>query len=491
MKGNSIDGTGDKAGGRFWKSRKLGSRDYTLGERNVAEDGTEVADGDGSMGSIGNAPATEYRTYKRRWIGLVTLTLMNIVVSWDWLTFAPVADLSATYYGVSKSAINWISTAFFLSFVAIFPVTIAILHRGPKLAFMISAILIIIGNWIRYGGSTSSSGGRYGAIMAGEILIGFAQPFILAAPTRYSDMWFTNRGRVAATALTSLANPLGGALGQLINPLWAKETTDISNMVLYVSIISTICAIPAFFVPAAPPTPVGPSSETPKLSLKESVKVLTHSIELWLILIPFFVYVGFFNSISSLLNQMMVPYGFTDDQAGIGGAILIVVGLVFSAITSPILDRNKKFLFALQFFMPVIGACYLVFLWMPETRDIAGPYVVLAFLGAASFALVPVALEFLTELGHPLSPEVTSTTAWAGGQLFGAIFVIISDALTEGKDGKPPQNMKKALIFQAVLALVVCPLPLFLGRFGRGDKVVLKRVRSDERGAGSNVQAVA
>jgi hypothetical protein len=50
-------------------------------------------------------------------------------------------------------------------------------------------------------------------------------------------MWFTNRGRVAATALTSLANPLGGALGQLINPLWAKQSADISNMVLYVSII--------------------------------------------------------------------------------------------------------------------------------------------------------------------------------------------------------------------------------------------------------------
>jgi MFS-type transporter involved in bile tolerance (Atg22 family) len=188
---------------------------------------------------------------------------------------------------------------------------------------------------------------------------------------------------------------------------------------------------------------------------------------------------------------MMTPYGFTDDEAGIGGAILIVVGLVFSAITSPILDRTKKFLFALKFFMPVLGICYLVFVWMPETRDIAGPYVVLAILGAASFALVPVALEFLTELSHPLSPEVTSTTAWAGGQLLGAIFVIIGDALTAGDDASPPKNMKRALIFQAVIALVVCPLPLFLGLFGRADKVVLRRIRSDEQGGHTSVQAVA
>lgn len=102
---------------------------------------------------------------------------------------------------------------------------------------MVAAVLILIGNWIRYAGSTKKSGGSYAHIMAGEILIGFAQPFVLAAPTRYSDLWFTNRGRVAATALTSLANPLGGAIGQLVNPLWVSKPEDISQMVLYVSVI--------------------------------------------------------------------------------------------------------------------------------------------------------------------------------------------------------------------------------------------------------------
>lgn len=245
---------------------------------------------------------------------------------------------------------------------------------------------------------------------------------------------------------------------------------------------STVCSVPAFFIPAKPPTPVGPSSETPKLPLRESLPVVARSLELWLLLIPFAIYVGFFNSISSLLNQMMNPYGFTDDEAGIAGAVLIVVGLVFSAVTSPILDRNKRFLLAIKIFVPIIALSYLVFIWMPETRDLAGPYVVLAILGAASFALVPVALEYLIELSHPLSPEVTSTIAWAGGQLFGAIFVIISDALREGKDASPPKNMKKALIFQGVIALAVVPLPLCLGLFGRSDKVSLKRVRSDQQG---------
>lgn len=119
----------------------------------------------------------------------------------------------------------------------IFPVTIVVLHRSLKLAFMIAALLILIGNWIRYAGATGKDGGSIAHAMAGEIVIGFAQPFILAAPTRYSDMWFTNRGRVAATAAMSLANPLGAALGQLIIPFWVSKPSDVSNMVLYVSIL--------------------------------------------------------------------------------------------------------------------------------------------------------------------------------------------------------------------------------------------------------------
>lgn len=49
---------------------KLGSPVYSLREQETAD-----------MSVSATAP-TEYRTYKRRWFGLVQLVLMNIVVSW-------------------------------------------------------------------------------------------------------------------------------------------------------------------------------------------------------------------------------------------------------------------------------------------------------------------------------------------------------------------------------------------------------------------------
>ncbi|KAI0553872.1 major facilitator superfamily domain-containing protein [Xylaria curta] len=452
----------------------FGDRAESVVSAEVIEDAGGAAGNGGDDGS-----GTAYKVYKRRWFGLAQLTLINIVVSWDWLTFSPVSQYAAAYYGRSESDINWFSTAFLFAFVAISPLTIYMLHWGPKPSMVTAAVFTILGNIVRVAGSHSRDGGIYGVVMFGQILIGLAQPFVLSAPTRYSDLWFTNRGRVAATALPSLANPFGAALGQLIVPFLATKPAEVSSAVLYVTIISVVVSLPAFFIPTSPPTPAGPSGTTPKASLRSSLHLLK-SVELWLILIPYAVYVGFFNSISSLLNQILLPYGFSSDDAGIAGAVLIVVGLVTSAITSPILDRTKAFLLAIKVAVPIIGLSYLVFVFVPPTRQLAGPYVVLAILGAASFSLVPVALEFLCELGHPMSPEVTSTIAWGGGQLLGGVFIVISDALKAGPTADPPANLNNALIFTAVLALVVVPLPLSLGLFGRRDKLALRRLRSDD-----------
>lgn len=153
------------------------------------------------------------------------------------------ASDAASYFGVDETTINWLSTSFLFAFVVMTPVTIWVLHMGPKPSIITASALILVGNWVRYAGSHSSSGGVFGAVMFGQILTGLAQPFILSAPTRYSDLWFTNRGRVAATALTSLANPFGAALGQLIVPFWVNVPGDVSSAVLYVAIIVRIWPI--------------------------------------------------------------------------------------------------------------------------------------------------------------------------------------------------------------------------------------------------------
>jgi sugar phosphate permease len=107
---------------------------------------------------------------------------------------------------------------------------------GPRVVFITGSVLILVGNWIRYAG-TRADNGIFGVVMFGQLLLGLAQPFALAAPTRYSDLWFSEKGRTSATALATLANPLGAAIGELVDSVWTTTPGDIPNMVLYISII--------------------------------------------------------------------------------------------------------------------------------------------------------------------------------------------------------------------------------------------------------------
>lgn len=212
-------------------------------------------------------------------------------------------------------------------------------------------------------------------------------------------------------------------------------------------------------------------------------------------MIPFIVYVGLFNSISSLINQIMAPYGFDETESGIAGAVLIVVGLVAAAIASPIIDRSKAYLMTIKCCVPLIAASYLAFIWAPPTKQVGAICAILGVLGAASFALMPVALEYLCEITHPVSPEITSTICWAGGQLIGGILIIVSNAVSDGPNGgaggSAPFNYQRALWMHAVVALAVVPLPMALGCCGRSRKVRMLRVEADkQRGSVSTVDSL-
>ena len=196
--------------------------------------------------------------------------------------------------------------------------------------------------------------------------------------------------------------------------------------------------------------------------------------------LQFSVYVGFFNAFSSLINQILEPYGFSEVEAGICGALLLFVGLITAAVVSPFLDRHPRLpILALKMQVPIVALCYLAFIWVPEARNAAAPYVLACFLGGASFSILPIALEMLVEVTHPVSPEITSVASWFGGSLLGGVFILIMDTLKDGPNADPPFRLKRALVFEAVVALAVMPLPLCLGLFG--SPAQKKRLEADQR----------
>ena len=65
---------------------RLGSDDGGGGDANdpgrIASLGPDASE-DAESGGEGDANSAHYKVYKRRWFGLLQLTLMNIIVSWD------------------------------------------------------------------------------------------------------------------------------------------------------------------------------------------------------------------------------------------------------------------------------------------------------------------------------------------------------------------------------------------------------------------------
>lgn len=130
--------------------------------------------------------------------------------------------------------------------------------------------------------------------------------------------------------------------------------------------------------------------------------------------------------------------------------------------------------------MPIVVVSYIGLIFAPSSpAGIAPSYVIMALIGASSFALLPVVLEYLVEITYPFSPEIGSTICWTGGQLLGACFILIQDALKDGASASPPFNMHRALIFSCVLCAVAAPFPVSLGLFGR---VVTRRRLEIDRG---------
>lgn len=397
----------------------------------------------------------QYKVYKRRWFGILSMALLNIANSWGWLSFSAISNYTADYFDLSsESPVNWLSTVILFSFIVVSPlVWWVLIKRGTRFGLLVCGVLTIIGNWLRYAGTVKK---LFGLVMFGQILIGFAQPFALASPAYYTDIWFTSRSRVSANAIASLANPLGGAIAQLVGPAIVTKSSEMPTFMVITAGVSTACAASALLVQSRPPLPPCPSSTITKYPLLQSIKSLCVNLRFLAAFIMFSIYVGFFNAFSTYINQIMEPYGYSSDEAGYAGAILIVAGIVFTAVTSPLIDRFHQYLWIIKIQVPLVAGLYVAAIFMSTTdRQLEGPFIVCAFLGMLSFSLLPVFLEWTQEQTSPVDPAISSTLLWCGGQLFGAIFIIVMDALKYDSDqGSPPGNMRRSLIFEAVIACV-------------------------------------
>jgi MFS family permease len=388
-----------------------------------------------------------FKVYGYRWIVLLAFMFVAIVNQFMWITFAPITGVAAKFYRVSDLSIGLLSMSFMVVYIIVsIPASWVIDKYGIRLAVGIGAALTGIFGLMR--GLVSSS---YTLVLISQIGIAVGQPFILNAITKLAARWFPIRERATASGLGTLAMYIGILLGLLITPYIALKS-GIGNMLWIYGIVSAIAAV-VFFALAKerPPTPPCDADQEERSLMFDGMKQILHQREFIWLMVIFFIGLGVFNCVTTWIEDILRPRGFSAIQAGITGSLMIAGGVI-GAIVLPVLsDHYRKrvpfiILALIGAILGLIGITFAIQYWFL----LISAFIMGFFLLSAG----PIGFQYGAEVTFP-APEGTSNgLLLLMGQISGIVFIIAMDILKSSVDGSMTRPLT-GLIFFMVIGLIL------------------------------------
>ncbi|KZV63361.1 MFS general substrate transporter [Peniophora sp. CONT] len=424
-----------------------------------------------------------FRLYKRRWLGVAVLFTLGAVASMSQPWFAPIATQVREDMGYSVLQVDWLGTITACAFLVVaFQVPVYVRFLGVRKTVYIGAVLLVISAWVRYAGTARSlpTGGSYALVILGQFIAGLSQPIFQILAPKYSELWFDLKTRTTATMLISISNPIGGAIGQILSPVF----DDTRKGILVFAIIVT-CAAPLALLtidePPTPPTYAG-SQQSPEILtlLQAMVGRETHPdaymtprerLDFGILLWVFAVMFSAINTFSVLSSDWLSPYGYSSDTSGFMGAALLVSGIVAALVSAPIIDRvlTSHIGLAIRILCPIIGAAWLGLIWAVKENNAGALFALFAIIGACSIALLPIAVELGAEVTR--NTDGSSAALWFFGNLMNIVFIQSQGALRAPPDANPPLNMHRSFIFNGVWCFATSFFVFFLnGRQARRER---------------------
>ena len=152
--------------------------------------------------------ATTYRVYPIRWIQLLVYIFATFANAINSITFAPIESQTVSFYSISTTQVNALAIVFLFLYVAGTMLSIWLSRKLSMRASMILGSLLNLGSFLRLLSLIHPSQG-YAALLIGQIFPAIAAPFFLNSTALFAARWFAPSQRDIATAICSMANPLG------------------------------------------------------------------------------------------------------------------------------------------------------------------------------------------------------------------------------------------------------------------------------------------
>lgn len=382
------------------------------------------------------------RLYGYRWVVLAVFMFINMTIQMLWISYSPVTGPSAAFYGVTDLKIGLLSMVFMAAFIPLsIPVSWAIDTWGFHRAVSVGAILMGVCGILR-----GIAGASYPLVLASTIGIAIAQPFLLNAWTTVPAKWFDLEFRATAVGLVTLASLVGTAMGMVLTPLLTQHGS-IAHIQLLYGVFAAFSAV--LFIALArerPPTPPCPAGQETRALMLDGLKNALANRMFWMFLIVCFVALGLFNGLSTWVEPIIRPRGFSPEQAGTLGALMLVGGVIGAVVIPAFSDRQHKrrkyLMIGILGAVPgLIGVTFAQSAWLLMASAFE--------LGFFLTSLSPVGMQYAAEITYP-TPEGTSNGLI---QLFGqaaVVYVYVMQAMRT-RDG----SFTISLLF-GVFLLLIC-----------------------------------
>lgn len=387
--------------------------------------------------------AEKYKLYKYRWVVLAVFMFINLTMQMLWISYAPITGVAAQYYGVTDLKIGLLSMVFMIAFIPLsIPASWMIDKYGFKIAVGLGAVMMGVFSLAR-----GFAGDNFSLVLLSTIGIAAAQPFLLNAWTTVPAKWFAVEERATIVGFITLANLIGTGLGMVITPVLVEGGMDIARVQLIYGIVTAFSALLFLFLAREnPPTVPGPQEEQVKALMLDGIKHAFTVKPFVMYLVISFVGLGIFNGVTTWIEGIVRPRGFTPTDAGTLGALMLIGGIIGAVAIPAVSDKQQKrqrYLF-LGIGMAIPGLLGLTYATEPWLL-----YVSSFFMGFFLVSANPIGMQYATEAAYP-TPEGTSNGLI---QLFGqasVVFVYIMEALRTQDGAFTPG------LLLTVASLVVC-----------------------------------
>jgi cyanate permease len=280
-----------------------------------------------------------------------------------------------------------------------------------------------------------------------QIGIAIGQPFILNAITKLAARWFPMEERATAAGLGTLSMYIGILAGMTLTP-YLIIGSGISGMLVIYGVVSIITAFIFLVVmKEGPPTaPCRPDQEERSLVFDGFMQTLRTKDFLWLMVI-FFIGLGVFNAVTTWIEDIMRPRGFSATQAGITGGLMIIGGIVGALIIPLLSDFYRKrtpfiIIALIGATIGLIGIAFATTFWLLLLSG--------TVLGFFLLSSGPIGFQYGAEITYPASEGTSNGMLLLMGQISGIAFIFGMDSLKSQSTG----SMTRSLIFLIGLMLL-------------------------------------